>query len=375
MKKRIAIIASLVVLVVALSIAVCLLLRGRLPQDYVRGDAVVVDNETPFVYDPSTYREWVDKRYNICYDAGSFVQQIVSEYKDYSYTYKEIAAVFGNKILRHYTEGGKDIYYTVYSDLNNHLFYLYCYFEDGEFYVSKYYDRVYNNYHDARDDLTGYVYEQDMPDVILDGKLPPMCYLDYYSAEEIAENNFYEWKNYVYTCEKSGITSDPYLSEYYKKLFDEDRLSGLEGVIRCIEYVSFDIITEEYGAHGVYFYDIYVFKDGTATLLFYHYKDTRHRYTILQTEEIHLSAEEVNGLKALLEKWDFENIPTWNPEGYFGFDGEQTYIYVKKSGVDHLISMWMSTERYGIYHIRIAIEELVKRHVSVNEGRVYNSPD
>ena len=370
MKKRIAIIVSVVVLVAALSVAVSLLLPGSLPQDYVKGNAVVIDNETPFVYDPSMYKEWTPKGKNYSYDPETFVQH--ASWTDYEYTYKEFASVFGNKILRHYTEGDKDVYYTVYSYPGNYLFYLCCYVKDGEYYISKNYSWAYNSFHDARDDLEVYVFEQDVPDVILEGKLPPSCYLDYYSPEEILENNFFEWKNYVYTCEKAGVPSDPYLSDYYKELYDEDRLDNLEGAVRCFQYVSFDIINGNNASHGVYFYDIYLFNDGTATLLFCHYKDTRHRYTVLQSERIQLSADEVNVLTSLLEEWDYENIPTWNPEGHFGCDGEQTYIYVKKGGSSHLISMWESNERYGIYHIRTAIEELVRSHVTVNEGRVFN---
>jgi hypothetical protein len=34
--------------------------------------------------------------------------------------------------------------------------------------------------------------------------------------------------------------------------------------------------------------------------------------------------------------------------------------------------MWQSNERYGIYHIREAIEEIVRSHVTVKLGRIHN---
>ena len=67
-------------------------------------------------------------------------------------------------------------------------------------------------------------------------------------------------------------------------------------------------------------------------------------------------------------------MPTWNPEGYVGCDGGTYYIRVQSVSGDSgkLIYMWEPTERHGIYHIICAIEDLVRNHVTVNEGIVYN---
>ena len=82
--------------------------------DYVKGDAEVIDNETPFVYDDSTVKYYYEK-YNgetISFDISDFVYHLSQvEERDFSYAY--LASVFGNKIVRHYTEDGKDAYYTV----------------------------------------------------------------------------------------------------------------------------------------------------------------------------------------------------------------------------------------------------------------------
>ena len=39
---------------------------------------------------------------------------------------------------------------------------------------------------------------------------------------------------------------------------------------------------------------------------------------------------------------------------------------------EHLIVMWSASERYAHYHIRTALENLVRAHVTVEEGRIYN---
>ena len=77
-------------------------------------------------------------------------------------------------------------------------------------------------------------------------------------------------------------------------------------------------------------------------------------------------------LQALLDIWDFNNIPTWNPEEFSGFDGETTTVFTKGLGHDNLTSMWSASERDAVYHIREAIEEIVHNHVTVERGRIYN---
>ncbi|MBE6641104.1 MAG: hypothetical protein E7619_05915 [Ruminococcaceae bacterium] len=346
---------------------------SKLPSGHVKGDDIVVDNDIPFVYDESTVKSVRESNSLREHDIDGFVNNICP-YLDEEITYREIAELYGNKVLRHYTEGDNDCYYTVYSMPDNSLFYLFCKLEDGEYYLDQRWGLGHNEVVDIRTDLTGCVYEQDTPSAILGDKLPSGCYLDYYSKETIAKRNYAVWRNYVYHCDKARIPSEPYLTDYYAELRNQENGKKVDGVIRCVEYVSFDIMDDKYAAHGAYFYDIYVFEDGTATLLFYHFKEMIARYELLQSEEILLSAEEVNGLKALFEKWDFSNIPTWNPEEFMGFDGCTTYVLAKGGsfGEEHLISMWESNERYGIYHISCAITDLVRSHVTVNEGAIFS---
>ena len=81
---------------------------------------------------------------------------------------------------------------------------------------------------------------------------------------------------------------------------------------------------------------------------------------------------EVSKLQALLDIWDFDHIPTWNPAEFSGFDGETTTVFTQGLGHHNLTSMWSATERDAVYHIRKAIEEIVRDHVAVEQGRIYN---
>ena len=355
--------------------------KGKLPADYVKGDAEVIDNETPFVYDDSTVKYYYEK-YNgetISFDISDFVYHLSQvEERDFSYAY--IASVFGNKIVRHYTEGDRDTYYTVYSLPDNELFYLSLCMKDGALYLDKDPYSGLNETLDARwDNLNGYVYEQDFPAAILGDALPSDCYLDYYPPEEIERRNNLEWEFYGEYCSRAGIPTDPFTSDFYCDLYAQGRHKEVDGAIRCIQNVSFDTEegdpeSEDYTVHhGAYFYDIYVFTDGTGILFFTHFNtDVHPRYAVWQKEEIKLSVIEVQKLTTLLDIWDFDNIPTWNPAEFSGFDGESTTVYTKISGHDNLTSMWSASERDAVYHIREAIEEIVRDHVTVERGRIYN---
>ena len=357
-------------LIATVFLVLCFASCNKLPADHISGTDVVIDNETPFIYDESTVKY---HQSNYSTEKVS-VSGYVENYFGAELTYREIASLFGNKILRHYINGEEEVYYTVYSLPNNNLYYLFLRRNGSEYYPIRN-GKWFSGEYDARDDITGYVYEHDTPFSILGGKLPDYCYLEYYSPEDLANKNFIEWQNYVEYCERAGSAAIPYLSNHYTELREQVRHQDVECIIRCLQHMSFDIITEQGGAiHGVYFYDIYIYKDGTATLLFYHYELTFPFYTLIQTEKIQLSATEGKALTELLNEWDVNNIPTWNPENYIaGNDGEGTYILINGTGYNNkLITMWESTERHGIYHIRKAIEELVRSHITVTDGCVYN---
>lgn len=50
-------------------------------------------------------------------------------------------------------------------------------------------------------------------------------------------------------------------------------------------------------------------------------------------------------------------------EEFQGSDGETTYIFGTDGWEPHLASMWCATERYGVYHIRTALEKIANAHM------------
>ena len=197
----------------------------------------------------------------------------------------------------------------------------------------------------------------------------------YPSAEETLKNNLLQWDNYYSACNGVNIPHATLMRSASEKS---------RTFIRCMQRVSFDITRDEKTYDGFYVYDLLLEKDGSGTLYFYHLDDKdylpdHYTYRVIQQETIPLTAEEGASLKALMVEWDFVDQPTWNPEEYMGFDGSTTYVYATGiiGGEDrrygtNLIVMWESGEKYPHYHIRTAIENLVRAHVTVREGRIYN---
>lgn len=192
-----------------------------------------------------------------------------------------------------------------------------------------------------------------------------------YTPDENAENVAGEWASYYRLCNEVNIPHSIHV--------DRDNVFSYP-FIRCIQSVSFDIVRNDKSFHGVYVYDIYVHDDGSGVLYFYHLDDQNYMpsytYTLIQEETVSLTAEEVASVVDVMVEWDFANHPTWNPEEHIGFDGSGTKIFAAGTFggggyEEHLISMWEPTPRYPHHHIRTAIEDLVRAHVTVEEGRIY----
>ena len=368
-------------LALLLTLSVILILPAcsdKRADDYLKGDEIVIDNEMPYIYDPAqnvimkvTDQDGIPWEYDV-YDYG---EGCCYRTDDKTYTYDSVIKYYGNKPIRMLETEEETLYYTVYSLDDNTLCYIY--FEKvGEDYVLEQCCRA-----DIRDDsvMADITYSHDLPSAIIGDKLPAHCYLDYYSPEEIERRNNLRWEFYGEDCSRAGIPTDPFTSDFYCDLYAQGRHKEVDGAIRCIQSVSFDAEegdpeSEDYTIHhGSYFYDIYVFTDGTGVLFFTHFNtDVYPRYAVWQKEEIKLSVIEVQKLTTLLDVWDFDNIPTWNPEEVSGFDGETTTVFTKGLGHHNLTSMWSASERDAVYHIREAIEEIVRDHVTVERGRIYN---
>lgn len=345
---------------------------SKRPADYLDSKQVVIDNETPYVYSDDTKTalkinvRGVEREYGLPEFAGFCCGSSDAERESYLF----FAGYFGNKPIREMETDGKTVYYTVYSESDHQLCYLFLEKNDrGEYICAN--CRVV----DARQDgmMEGDVLPQDLPSAILGDTLPSRCYFDAYTSAEILENNLNKWYGYYCACNTVNIPHSTYVGPNGE---DADTF------IRCIHRVSFDIErnnNEKY--HGYYVYDLYLEKGGGGALYFYHLDDhdylPTYTYTVIQQEMVPLSAEEVSSLLSLLQEWDFVNHPTWNPEEIRGVDGTYTYVYatgaIGKEGTsgENLIAMWEPTDRYPHYHIRTALEDIVRAHVTVEEGRIY----
>ncbi len=330
--------------------------KDDLPPDYVKGNKIVIDNETPFVYvDPDT----LPFPYEY-YEVERAVQDAwLDDRSSKTWSYTDCAQYCGNKIIRHMQDGEKDIYYTVYAGYGYSLDYLFLIpDEEGILRVDP--ECLFDIYHDARDTVPG-ILDQDQPAVILNGRLPDECYKENYSFDEITERVETKWRLYYQCCEMADLESH-FLYTYTHK-------NNIRSFIRCMQEVRFDDWGNTY-KDGMYGYDLFVHDDGTGTLHFRHMYLTNYPTydPPEQDENIPLTKEETDRILAVFDEYDFTNIPTWNPEEEAYADGEWTYVY--RNG--HLISMQCATERYGIYHIRQAFEEIVRNRITVISGSVYN---
>lgn len=240
---------------------------AELPPDYVSGNKVVIDNETTFVYDESTY----------------------------------------NDIAMHNVLGNCEQY-------------------------------------------------PENPAEILGELKPDWASVEYYTIQEINEKMERRWNGYLRYCEKmelDGLCDDVFVNSE----------KPLKYVYRTVQYVMFDVIYEaRYAKGGIHNYDVYLYEDGSAEMVYRHGLEDGKEYIIDTDIRFELSAEELARFEITLGEWDFENIPTWNPEEPMGFDGETTYMMGTDGRDRHLATMWCSTDRYGIYHIRSAMEQIVSEH-------------
>ncbi len=312
----------------------------KLPPDYVRGNKIVIDNTTPFVYTENP--------------PGSTAPYLILSIirGEDMWSYSDFAAYYGAKIIRHYVMEDSDYYYTVYSLPDNGLAYIWMQpDEEGILRIS----HPFNEwcFADARNLYTDMpVYEYDRPPAILGDRLPAACRKESYTFDEIADRTEHQWQKYSALCSAADLEShfnNPDVSAFY----------------RCMQSAAFD----NQGADGLYVYDLIQYRSGTAALRFRHLYSSRYpQYELDQEETIPLTAEETTAILRVFEEEDFENIPTWNPEEYAGFDGETTYVL---GSSEHLIAMWCAGEQYGIYKIRKAFEDIVKKHITVTSGRIF----
>ncbi|MBE6632843.1 MAG: hypothetical protein E7620_00715 [Ruminococcaceae bacterium] len=346
----------------------CVHLVPQRPSDYVTGTAVVIDNITPFVYDESMLEddtrpvEVEGKTYNVtAYSMMNYCCRIGET------AYTDFTRYYGNKIVRHYQNGESESYYTVFTEANYQLLYVFLEpDENGVLRFQEYIGYSMDARYTIRHDM---IFEQDQPAAILGDRLPDSCYLDYYSPQELAKNNERIHQLYLHNC---AVLNLPSLESIQLKLMREKTEAS---VYRCLQSSSFDVIdpVRNYAWHGFYCYDLILYEDGTGSLHYRHFIDkAAYEYELDEEATVSLTAEELIAFTTALQAYDFPNIPTWNPEELFGFDGETTYLIGGNDYFDtHLIGMWGSSPRHGIYHLRTALEDLAREKIHPTSGRVY----
>ncbi len=356
MKKRIFVFILLLVLLLP-TFTSCIGFKEKkvLPADFVDGDDIVIDNETPFVFGESTEPE-----------DGYYLLYFIAWENDYTYSY--FADWCGNKIIRHFQNGDVERYYTIYSCEDNTLFYLFLKPDGNGNFLMDSCDYMDIRYEELIPD--SFLFTYDYPSSIIGDRLPSHCLKENQSFETIDWQVSGTWKLYEEHCYEAALES--HVSIQHEK--DVNGEYKNKAFYRIIQNVSFDVIYDErYAYSGSYVYDIRFFADGSGELHYRHYIfEEFPKYTMDQEEIVALTVDEVTTLKNCIDSNRFFEIPTWNPEEFIGSDGEYTYILgFNPTNSTHLIQMWESTPRYGIYHIRTAVENLVREKIEVTSGSVY----
>ena len=254
--------------------------------DYVYGNKIVIDNETPFEYDAALATE--HRLYNDYYRPIDTLELAQSE--------------FGNKIMRE--KDGK--LYTVYSGEDNHLYYLF--FEKDENGIWTIYNYRHTSVAFMAGSLLEYIYEYDTPQAIL-GDVWPEQTIDIDEATQrlqCAENELYTIRYNFDLVDIRDIVADGTYAQAYRMT--------VEGM--------FD---------GVHYIDFYVHHDGTGTLIYKRYNSEGYVYIkgVFEDVKYSLSKEETASLLGVWETQDFFSLPSthiYEEVDIIILDGEYIYL-------------------------------------------------
>ena len=273
--------------------------------DYVYGNKIVIDNETPFEYDA----ELAD------------LNPYLYPYPAITGTLDKVQYYFGNKIMRE--KDGK--LYTVYSGEDNHLYYLF--FEKDENGIWTIYNYCHTSVAFMAEPLLEYVYEYDTPQAIL-GDVWPEQTIDIDEATQrvqCAENALYTIRHNLDLVDIRDIVANGTYAQAYRMTF--------EGIF-----------------HGVHYIDFYVHHDGTGTLIYkrYNSEESINAKELFEDVKYSLSKEETSSLLGVWEAQDFFRsvpaVPAYEEVNYFMTDGYLTYL----EGINH-ITTFENTDDISIY--------------------------
>ena len=186
----------------------------------------------------------------------------------------------------------------------------------------------------------------------------------------------------IYPSYLSRADSDSFSHDYE----EDDALPYASRVIRCMYNQSFDPFVpgdppegnDFYGSDGGYVYDLYICSDGSGYVRYQHWgslykeieKDLWRQDKVQFADEIvFLTADEVSHVVAVMERHDYENLPTHNPDMYTTMDGNTTFVVYASSLIDehaewngHMISADCAEEGDPCLDIRLAMEALLVAH-------------
>ena len=316
MKRRI-LINTAVILLIALSTLMgnALLSLTEHPAyshaDYVWGNRMVIDNETPFEYDADL----------AVFDGIGPVG--LTYWFDPLATWEQVRDECGNKILRE--KDGR--LYTVYSAGGNRL--QYVFFEkdsDGQWalYTEGLYDTVHSF---VGYGLNEYIYEQDCPAAILGDAAPSETIsaeraLDY---AKYAEHALYNARRNTNTLDIRQLLEDGTATQAYRMT--------IEGLF-----------------HGLYMFDFYVHENGTGTLHYRRYNAESAVFikSVFDDVSYPLTERETATLLSFFTEQHFFDLPIVHPyESTHIMDGYSIYL----EGIEEMRTISGSSHDFSSYHM------------------------
>ena len=279
--------------------------------DYVYGNRMVIDNETPFEYDAALA-------------VSDGIGPVgLTDWLDPLATWEQVRDACGNKILRE--KDGR--LYTVYSTGGNRL--QYVFFErdpDGAWalYTEGMYDTVHSFVGYGLDE---YIYEQDSPAAILGDALPSETISTEQALRyaEYAEQALYHARRNTSTPDIRQILEDGTATQAYRMT--------IEGLF-----------------HGVYMFDFYIHESGTGTLRYQRYRAEGAFYIkeVMEDVSYSLTEAEAASLAAVFAEQQFFDLPTVHPyESTYLMDGY--YIYLE--GVKGMHTFSGGSRDFSSYHM------------------------
>ncbi len=163
--------------------------------------------------------------------------------------------------------------------------------------------------------------------------------------------------SYYYHCNKLGL--DAFCDDVF-----ETTDKPVEYVYRTMQYAMFDIVEEDgFAKGGIYNHDVYLYKEGTAEMVYRHGVEEGKTYFIDKNVCFEMNEEELNTFKNVLMENDFESIPTWNPEEPEVLDGKTTYIFGTSKFTCHLATSQNVLKDDAVGKIRSVMEQILKAHI------------